>query len=275
MKNRVESLFSLHLLEIQYRALYFFLSFLITFLIGMQQCSSLTHLMCSPFSFGTDSCSFFIFTHVYEGLYATLHVDLIYTSLFCTPVFFYHLYSFFIPSCYQRERTIINWILFVVFLLFICSLYTAAFFVLPKILHFFRQFQHSSPSLEIQLQARIAPAVRWSCTTFLLTALFFQIPVIFGIVLKWGMISRTFLREKRKHAFFFILLIASFLSPPDVSTQCVLAVFGFFIYEFFLWCAFFYHFYCHVVSNEWQKARPGEMDVPFPPTVPLLTWWNW
>ena len=95
--------------------------------------------------------------------------------------------------------------------------------------------------MEIKLEARIAPAVRWSCTAAFFTAALFQMPILFSLLLNWGVVKHSFLCKNRKYAFFSILLIASLLSPPDVATQIVLASGAHLFYEFFVWCAIFYH----------------------------------
>ena len=235
------SFFSLHFLELRYRAIYFLFSLCITFLIGACYTAPLTHLICTPFSSGTEERSFFIFTHLTEGFYAALECSLMYTLCFSTPLLIYQLYSFFIPSCYQEERRAVHRILLAATLLFFISFLFAAIILLPKICAFLQQFQYESKSMEIKLEARIAPAIRWSCRTALFTALLFQTPVLFALLLNWGVIEPCFLQQQRKYAFFSLLLVASLLSPPDVSSQSVLAVTGCVIYEFFLWWALFYH----------------------------------
>ena len=235
------TIFTLHLMEMRYRAFYFVFSLCVTFLTGTFYCSALTHLICTPFLFGKEKeCVLFICTHVTEGLYAAVDVSIMYTFFFCAPLLIYHFYSFFIPSCYQREQSAVHFILFSAAALFLISLYAAFFFFLPKICTFLQQFQYESKYMEIKLEARIGPAVRWSCTVFLFTALFFQIPLFFLLLLNWGIIDCQFLKEKRRYAAFCLLLMSSLLSPPDVSSQCALAFSAFFFYELFLWWALFH-----------------------------------
>ncbi len=183
------TLFSLHFRELRCRGAYFLFSLCVTFLVGTFYSSPLTHLICTPFSFGKEKeCCLFIFTDVTEGLYAAVDVSLMYALCFCAPLFFYQVYSFLMPSCYQGERVTVNLFLFSAAVLFFIILYTAFFFLLPKICTFLQQFQYSSKCMEIKLEARIAPAVRWCCTAFLFTAFFFQMPVLLALLLNWGVI---------------------------------------------------------------------------------------
>ena len=145
--------FSLHLVELRYRTLYFLFSLFSTFLTGTYYSNVLTHLICTPFSIGKDQeCTLFIWTHVTEGLYAALSVSLMYTVLFSLPQLLYQLYSFFMPSCYQQERKNVNITLFFAALLLFLSIYGGFAIVLPKIFSFLQQFQYESRSMEIKLQ---------------------------------------------------------------------------------------------------------------------------
>ena len=235
------STFSLHLMELRYRALYLFFSFSCTFFISTLNSSALTYLISTPYSFAKEKeCVSFIFTNITEGFYAALNVSLMCTFFFFLPVLIYQFYSFLIPSCYQGERENFNLIIFSAFFLFLLSLYIAFAFLLPKICAFLEQFQYQSKSMEIKLQARIGPAVRWSCNAFIFTAIFFQTPVLLALLYNWGIVDCNFLEEKRKYVFFSLLLISSFLSPPDFYSQLALALGAFFIYELFLWSVLFH-----------------------------------
>ena len=246
--------FSLYLIELRQRALYFFFSLLSTFLTGTYYSNVLTHLICTPFSSGKDKeCTFFIWTHVTEGLYAAVNVSLIFTLFFCVPALLYQLYSFLMPSCYQEDRKNVNIILFFAFLLLFLSIYGGFALLLPKICYFLQQFQYSSKCMEIKLQARIGPAVGWSCNAFLLTILFFQLPILLAVLLHWRIIDGDFLKKKRRYVLFSLLLISSLLSPPDLSSQCTLAALIALLYELFLWSALFHQRWIKLTAD-WESA---------------------
>ena len=242
--------FSLHLIELRYRALYLLFSFISAFLTGTYYSNVLTHLICTPFSLGKDQeCTLFIWTHVTEGLYAALSVSFQSTLFFCLPALLYQLYSFFMPSCYQEERKNVNILIFFSGLLLFLSIYGGFAFLLPKICYFLQQFQYESKCMEIKLQARIGPAVSWSCNAFLFTALFFQMPVLLALAIHWQVIDCDFLKKKRRYVLFSLLLISSLLSPPDLYSQCTLATLIGLFYELFLWSALFH--------QKWGRRKVG------------------
>jgi sec-independent protein translocase protein TatC len=52
----------------------------------------------------------------------------------------------------------------------------------------------------------------------------FQLPVVSLFLTKLGIITPYFLSSKRRYAVVFIFLLAAVLTPPDIITQCLMAV---------------------------------------------------
>jgi len=67
----------------------------------------------------------------------------------------------------------------------------------------------------------------------------FQLPVVLLILGKMGLIKSIQLREKRRHAVIGLLVLAMFLTPPDVSTQLLMAVPLILLYECCIWILYF------------------------------------
>ncbi len=250
--------FSLHLLELRYRLGYIFLSYFITFLIGIHYSPELTYLICIPFSNKTHPKCNFIFTELTEGLYTTIQVSFISALYLSMPLIIYQLRSFFIPSCFQWERKKMDWILFCITIFFLISVFFAFQFILPKICTFLQEYELENKFIEIKLQARIVSAVNWSLTAFFVTIILFQIPVIFALLCnisydsphrKMASLLATFLIKNRKYAFLLLLLVASFFCPPDVSIQCMLAITGYLFYESFIWYA--------LTQERWNSCQTG------------------
>lgn len=61
--------------------------------------------------------------------------------------------------------------------------------------------------------------------------LIFQLPLISLFLTKIGVVTPRFLSDKRKHAIVIIFILASALTPPDVVTQCLMAVPLILLYE--------------------------------------------
>lgn len=59
----------------------------------------------------------------------------------------------------------------------------------------------------------------------------FQLPLIILFLTKIGLVTPQFLSEKRKHAIVLVFIAAALLTPPDVVTQCLMALPLILLYE--------------------------------------------
>jgi len=71
--------------------------------------------------------------------------------------------------------------------------------------------------------------------TILAFGLSFELPMLVFILGFLGVVNSVQLREKRKHVLVGILVMAMFLTPPDVVTQVILTVPLFLLYELTVW----------------------------------------
>lgn len=52
----------------------------------------------------------------------------------------------------------------------------------------------------------------------------FELPLISLFLTKIGMVTPEFLSNKRKHTVVFVFIVAAVLTPPDIITQCLMAL---------------------------------------------------
>ncbi len=59
----------------------------------------------------------------------------------------------------------------------------------------------------------------------------FELPLILGFLARIGIATPEFLRQKRRYAIVFILIVAAILTPPDVVSQIILTIPLLILYE--------------------------------------------
>lgn len=59
----------------------------------------------------------------------------------------------------------------------------------------------------------------------------FELPIIVYYLAKMGLVTDTFMRTYRRHAIVGILVIAAFVTPPDVMTQIIIGIPIYILYE--------------------------------------------
>jgi len=77
--------------------------------------------------------------------------------------------------------------------------------------------------------------IKTALKTVLAFGLSFELPMLVFILGFLGVVNSVQLRNKRKHVLVGILVMAMFLTPPDVVTQVILTVPLFLLYELTVW----------------------------------------
>ncbi len=67
----------------------------------------------------------------------------------------------------------------------------------------------------------------------------FQLPIIIILLGKLGFLNSAQLREKRRHVIIGLFVVAMLLTPPDITTQVLMAVPLILLYEFCIWFLYF------------------------------------
>ncbi len=67
----------------------------------------------------------------------------------------------------------------------------------------------------------------------------FQLPIIIILLGKLGFLDSALLKEKRRHVIVGLFIVAMLLTPPDITTQVLMAVPLILLYEFCIWFLYF------------------------------------
>lgn len=246
MKNKIfkfmQQLFS-HIIEIKSRSFYIFLSFLMTLITCYSYQMEIVYLIGRPF---IELNQKFIFIDPTEAFYTIIEISFIISLLCLFPYIIYQVWCFFLPSCYNYERILLNKILGVFFVFFFIELVFIYLKIFPEVCKFLLSFEISSfnkktiePLLVVELSARIKSYVNLTFQFFFFLLLLFQIPFFFFsfFYLKW-LTSYTLCRN-RKFFFFIFVFFSALFSPPDAISQIWITCFLYCIYEILIIMGFF------------------------------------
>lgn len=67
----------------------------------------------------------------------------------------------------------------------------------------------------------------------------FQLPIVIILLGKLGILNSTLLQEKRRHVIVGLFVVSMLLTPPDITTQVLMAVPLILLYEFCIWFLYF------------------------------------
>jgi len=137
------------------------------------------------------------------------------------PYILYEFWKFISPGLYEKERKHSRGFIIIASLLFFMGVAFGYYVIAPLSVNFLSGFKISTVvENEFDIDSYIA-LVRASV---LAAGFIFELPIIIYFLTKIGLVTPEFLRKYRKYALVIVLILAAVITPPDVSTQIIVAV---------------------------------------------------
>jgi sec-independent protein translocase protein TatC len=145
------------------------------------------------------------------------------------PYIFWELWCFIKPALQVKERKYTRGIVFFSTILFLMGVMFGYYILSPMSINFLGSYQVSA-----QIQNLISLDSYISTVTILTlaTGVVFEMPIIIYFFSKIGLMTPSFMRKYRKHAFIIILIVAAIITPtPDITGQILVSIPLLLLYE--------------------------------------------
>ncbi|MES2733408.1 MAG: twin-arginine translocase subunit TatC [Bacteroidota bacterium] len=151
----------------------------------------------------------------------SLTSSLIIGLLFAFPYAFWEIWRFIKPGLYPTERKASSGAVFFVSLLFLLGILFGFYIVSPLAINFLANYKLDE---SIANQFDITSYISMLATLTLACGLTFQLPMVAYFLSKAGVLTPSFMREYRRHAFVVILILAAVITPsPDIYSQLLVS----------------------------------------------------
>lgn len=141
---------------------------------------------------------------------------------FAFPYAFWELWRFIKPGLRPVERQAAQGAVFFVSTLFLLGLLFGYYVVSPLSINFLANFE-IAPGLKNQFDVTSYLSVL--ATLSLGCALIFQMPIVVFVLSKVGVLTPSFMRVYRRHAWIIILVVAGVITPsPEIYSQILVAL---------------------------------------------------
>lgn len=147
--------------------------------------------------------------------------------LLCFPYMAKKIWEFLLPGLLENERQFVRSIVLSSSLLFITGVLFCLFFILPLVINFGISFATADVKAVFGISNIITLAL-WLSVVF---GIMFQFPLVTFSLIRSGIVSYESMKDKRPYIFVGILIVAAFLTPPDVVSQTMLTVPTYLLFE--------------------------------------------
>ena len=165
---------------------------------------------------------------------AFIWLSLTFGFIMAFPWVIYQFWSFVSPGLKRSERRSSRAVIVFCSILFFMGVLFGYYIITPLSINFFANFQLSE---EISNMWDVDSYVGLVRSCVLACGIMFELPIVIFFLAKAGLVTADFLRRNRKYALVLILILAAFITPPDVISQVIVAVPVLLLYEMSIWIA--------------------------------------
>src|SRR5690606_1531166 len=139
----------------------------------------------------------------------------------------YQVWAFVAPGLYRREKRFALPLLVSSVILFYCGVAFAYFVVFPLMFGFFAL---STPE-GVSMNTDIGEYLSFVLTLFLAFGVSFEVPIATVMLIWSGLVDVQKLKAARPYVFLGAFILGMLLTPPDISSQTLLALPMYALYE--------------------------------------------
>ena len=209
-----------HLKELRDRLIICFIVLAITFIFAYFFKEKIFTFLMQPFVKVMPEKSSFIFTYVTEAFITYFKISLVVAVFISSPVILYEFWMFVAPGLYEKEKKYVLPFIFFGSLCFISGALFCYYVVLPTIYKFFvgyaGDFIIPMPDLKGYMNLTLK--------LLIIFGLIFELPLVAFYLGKAGIINHRMLSTKRRYAILGIFILSAIITPPDISSQILMAL---------------------------------------------------
>ena len=137
------------------------------------------------------------------------------------PYVFWEMWRFISPALHDKESSVAKGVVFFSSSLFMLGVLFGYYVVSPLSVHFLGSYQVSQT---VANQISLSSFISTVTTVCLANGMVFELPILVYFLTKIGLITPDFMRTYRKHALVLTLIFSAIITPPDVTSQILVAL---------------------------------------------------
>lgn len=216
-----------HLIELRNRLLRAMIGWLIAFIALFPFADKLYSLLAEPLLSKLPQGAQMIATAVTTPFFVPMKVTMLTAFLIALPWMIYQCWAFIAPGLYAHEKRLIRPLLAAAMALFFVGMAFAYFVVFPVVFGF---LVGSAPQ-GVAVMTDIAEYLDFVIGLFVAFGFAFEVPIAVVLMALMGWVTLDQLKESRSYVIVGAFVLGAIFTPPDIVSQCMLAVPLWLLYE--------------------------------------------
>jgi sec-independent protein translocase protein TatC len=216
-----------HLIELRTRLLRSIIAVVIVLLALFPFAKQIYSFLAMPLLKVLPNGATMIATDVTGTFLVPLKVTLMAAFMIALPYVLYQAWAFVAPGLYQHEKRLVLPVLVSSVFFFLVGMAFAYFVVFPVAFGFFAGYAPAG----VQMMTDIDKYLSFVLTMFIAFGLTFETPVVVVVLVRMGVVSLDKLKSLRPYVIVGSFVVGAIFTPPDIISQCLLAVPLWLLYE--------------------------------------------
>jgi sec-independent protein translocase protein TatC len=216
-----------HLIELRSRLLRSIIAVVVVLLCLFPFAKEIYAVLAAPLLKALPAGSTMIATDVTGTFLVPLKLTLMAAFLVALPYVLYQMWAFVAPGLYQHEKRLAIPVIVSSVFFFAVGMSFAYFIVFPVAFGFFAGYT----PVGVQMMTDIDKYLSFVLTMFIAFGITFEVPVVVVVLVHLGVVELKKLRAIRGYVIVGAFVVGAIFTPPDVLSQCMLAVPLWLLYE--------------------------------------------
>ena len=216
-----------HLIELRSRLLRSIVAVVVVLLCLFPFAKQIYAVLAAPLLKVLPAGSTMIATDVTGTFLVPLKLTLMVAFLVALPYVLYQMWAFVAPGLYQHEKRLALPVIVSSVFFFAVGMSFAYFIVFPIAFGFFAGYA----PVGVQMMTDIDKYLSFVFTMFIAFGITFEVPVVVVVLVHLGVVELKKLRSIRGYVIVGAFVVGAIFTPPDVLSQCMLAIPLWLLYE--------------------------------------------
>jgi len=209
-----------HLVELRNRLVWSLIAVVVVFVCLVPWAKDIYHLLSEPMLAQLPKGGRMIATEITSPFFIPFKVTFLAAVVISLPVLLYQTWAFVAPGLYTHEKRLVAPLVIASTILFVCGMAFAYFLVFPTV---FRVMQAFTPT-GVEWMPDIGTYLSFVINMFLAFGVTFEVPIVVILLVRMGVVSVKKLKEIRPYVIVCAFIVAAVVTPPDVTSQVLLAL---------------------------------------------------